>query len=193
MFDPFNDFEINGYLRNKFKNKDPRIVKIMEYMACRQNMEHAVSYLSKRKSIKYVDFLKIHEILFSEYYPWAGQDRNTIAPNIGVSKAEIVFCQPGYIQNAIEYGLEMAKYPEVMSQKLGEIMGHFAFGHPFLDGNGRTILLIHMELCHRAGFSVRWDLANRTDYLSALTAEIISPGKGILDRYMVQFKSTASR
>ncbi|WP_226981161.1 Fic family protein [Vibrio litoralis] len=28
-------------------------------------------------------------------------------------------------------------------------MGFFAYGHPFIDGNGRIMLIIHNELCHR--------------------------------------------
>ncbi len=35
-------------------------------------------------------------------------------------------------------------------------MGQLAFAHPFLNGNGRTILLTFMELSFRAGFSVDW-------------------------------------
>lgn len=67
-------------------------------------------------------------------------------------------------------------------------MGHFAFGHPFLDGNGRTMLLVHMELCHRAGFSIAWQNTIKSDYLDALTREIETPAKGILDAYVLRFK-----
>jgi cell filamentation protein len=64
-----------------------------------------------------------------------------------------------------------------MAAKPGEVMGFFAYGHPFLDG--RTMLLVHVELCHRAGFSIEWHRTNKTHYLAAL---------GILDRYLLQFK-----
>src|SRR5580693_367234 len=30
-----------------------------------------------------------------------------------------------------------------MATKPGEIMGYLAFGHPFLAGNGRTIIVVH--------------------------------------------------
>ena len=78
-----------------------------------------------------------------------------------------------------------------MAAKLGEVMGHFAYGHPFLDGNGRTMLLVHMELCHRADFSIDWHRTNKADYLDALGQEIDTPQKGILDRYLMRFKSPA--
>ena len=68
-----------------------------------------------------------------------------------------------------------------MRARPGEVMGHLAFGHPFLDGNGRTLLLVHSELCRRAGFSIDWPRTRKADYLAALTKEIESPGKDILD------------
>jgi cell filamentation protein len=49
------------------------------------------------------------------------------------------------------------------------------------------MLLVHAELCRRAGFSVDWTATRKNDYLAALTEEIRSPGKGILDRYLKQF------
>jgi cell filamentation protein len=70
-------------------------------------------------------------------------------------------------------------------------MGWFAYGHPFLDGNGRTMLIIHSELCHRADFCIEWQRTRKTDYLTALSAEISSPGKGHLDRYLNLFVGTS--
>jgi fido (protein-threonine AMPylation protein) len=29
-----------------------------------------------------------------------------------------------------------------MRERPGEVMGYFAHGHPFLDGNGRTIMVV---------------------------------------------------
>jgi cell filamentation protein len=71
-----------------------------------------------------------------------------------------------------------------MRNKPGEIMGLFAYGHPFLDGNGRTMLIVHSELCNRAGFSITWEKSNKDSYLIELTKEIANPGKGILDAYL---------
>jgi hypothetical protein len=43
-----------------------------------------------------------------------------------------------------------------MKARSGEIMGYLAYGHPFLDGNGRTIMTAHSALAQRAGFSIDW-------------------------------------
>ena len=49
------------------------------------------------------------------------------------------------------------------------------------------MLLVHAQLCQRAGFSILWQHTRKTDYLLALTNEIASPGQGILDRYLLDF------
>lgn len=65
-----------------------------------------------------------------------------------------------------------------------ETRGYLAHGHPFLDGNGRTIMVIHSVLAQRAGLSIEWASTNKTEYLRALTRELDDPGKGILDKYL---------
>lgn len=189
MFDPFGDFESAGYLRNVRKDKQEPDIKKFEHNVFRANLEDALDYLSKRKTIEYNDFLEVHRILFSDYYPWAGQDRQSTAPHKAINKGNVSFCHPQDIRRAVDYGLQLGQNKKTMLPKLGEVMGLFAYGHPFLDGNGRTMLLVHHELAHRAGFSVRWEAANKQDYLSALTQEICSPGQGHLDGYLLQFKA----
>jgi cell filamentation protein len=75
-----------------------------------------------------------------------------------------------------------------MNAKPGRVMGLFAYGHPFLDGNGRTMLLVHLELAYRAGFSIAWANTSKADYLAALSDEIRTPNRGIFDSYLLQFK-----
>ena len=53
-FDPFGDFETQGYLRN----------------------------LAKVKRLTYIGLLETHRILFEAVYPWAGQDRGKTAPDL---------------------------------------------------------------------------------------------------------------
>ena len=74
-----------------------------------------------------------------------------------------------------------------MRENPGEVMGFLAYGHPFLDGNGRTIMLVHADLALRAGFGIDWGSTTKNDYLSALTEELESPSKGKLDSYLKPF------
>ncbi len=188
MFDPFEDFDVNGYLRNVQKEKNLKVIKHLEHDIFITNLPEALEYIQKRNSILYKDFLKVHEILFSDFYPWAGKDRLDIAQNIAVSKADIFFCHPNDIRRAIDEGIRLAQLTDKMECKPGEIMGLFAYAHPFLDGNGRTMLIIHAELAHRAGYSIAWHKTNKNDYLMALSNEIKKPGDGILDEYLLRFK-----
>jgi cell filamentation protein len=189
MFDPFNDFSTAGYLRNKHKEQDSRIVKNVEHEAFARNLPKALQYLSKIEIIAYEDFLQVHKILFSEFYPWAGQDRTITAPNLLISKGNrIQFCSASEIRFAINEGLRLAQDKGKMPETPGQIMGFFAYAHPFLDGNGRTILLIHLELAYRAGISISWSDTNKTDYLNALTHELERPKDEVLDTYLLKFK-----
>ena len=188
MFDPFKDFATAGYLRNRFQEKDFRIIKQIEHEVFVRNAPAAQQHLAGKAVVAYADFLTVHRILFSEFYPWAGQDRAATMPESAVKKGTVLFAHPLSASLAVEQGLRLGQDKEVMSQKPGEVMGLFAYGHPFLDGNGRTMLLVHMEMSHRAGFSINWAATSKTDYLHALSQEIEKPGCGILDTYLLKFK-----
>jgi cell filamentation protein len=187
VFDPFGDFENAGYLRNVQRVKEPAIIKTIEHELFRLNLPLALKYLSSLKGLTYADFLKTHDLLFSDFYPWAGKDRIDVAPQVAISKGSVMFAHPADARRAVELGLSLAHDARSMRAKAGEIMGLFAYGHPFLDGNGRTMLLVHMELCHRAGFSIRWADSRKEDYLQALSKEIDSPGRSLLDTYLAAF------
>lgn len=187
LFDPFGDFETTGYLCNLAGEKNLELVKAAEHQLFRAELPAALDFLASRKQIVYADFLKVHRILFSGLYPWAGQDRSITFPSGAVRRGDIYFCDPRDCKRAIDLGLKLAQDRIQMLRRPGHIMGLFAYGHPFLDGNGRTILLIHAELCFRAGISIDWTRTSKTSYLQALTAEITDPKDGHLDNYLRPF------
>ena len=88
---------------------------------------------------------------------------------------------------AVEFALLKGQDRDYMKAKPGEIMGYLAYGHPFLDGNGRTIMTVHSVLAQRAGFSIDWSATTKNAYLDALTKEIENPSKGHLDGYLTPF------
>jgi cell filamentation protein len=192
-FDPFGDFETEGYLQNSLKLKDPIEVKESEHLAFEASIDDALAYLAKKKPIDYTAVLKTHEILFSGFYPWAGRDRNELVPHLAVFKGShddprhTVFERPDLIKRSVEYALELAANKKRFRDRPGEVMGQLASAHPFLDGNGRTILLIYMELCFRTRFAIDWSKTSKDDYLQALSAEIGAPCKGHLDAYLKPF------
>ncbi len=190
MFDPFGDFETAGYLRNVEALKNPDLIKIQEHVFFEAHIEEALTFLRKVKGpIEYRHFLKVHRILFEEFYPWAGRDRNELGVGQLVGKGARVphFERSDQCQQAVNWGLRMGNDVRKLRSEPGTVMGAFAWGHPFLDGNGRTMLLVHAELCHRAGIAIDWRATRKTDYLEALTREITNPAAKPLDRFLLPF------
>lgn len=182
MFDPFGDFDTRGYLRNTRGLKDPEAVKLFEHAAFRVNVLKAlVALQAAARPLCYRDVLDTHKRLFGKVYPWAGQDREALAPLLAVGKAGRydLFAHPRDARRAVEHALHMASDPVQMRAKPGEILGLLCYGHPLLDGNGRTLLTVHAELCRRAGVRVACENVAKTDYLAALTRELEQPGKAL--------------
>lgn len=186
-FDPFGDFETRGYLRNVASERDITIVKRLEHAAFLTGIDGAFASLAKRKEVSYEDILATHKTLFASVYPWAGQDRMQTAPLLTIKKGNMIFANPPDIRRAVEYGLQLGQNRDFMIERPGEVMGYLAFGHPFLDGNGRTIMTVHAIMAQRAGFSINWSSTDKFAYLDALTREIERPGKGHLDSYLRRF------
>lgn len=190
-FDPFGDFETAGYLRNLQGLKDPAEVKASEHFIFELSIEDALAYLAQKKPLNYAAVLEVHKILFAGFYPWAGQDRHELVPHLAVFKGSAgdphstVFERPELIKRAIDYAFELAANKQAFQGKPGEVMGQLAFAHPFLDGNGRTLLLVFMELCYRAGFAIDWSKTDKDSYLRALSDEIREPSQGHLDNYLL--------
>ena len=130
-------------------------------------------------------------MLFDAVYPWAGQDRTRTAARLTIKKGDVIFANPPEIRRATEYGLHLGRDREAMRTKPGEVLGYLAFAHPFLDGNGRTIMTVHSIMAQRAGFSIDWAKTDKVAYLDALTQEIETPGKAILDNYLKPFVGEA--
>lgn len=159
-FDPFGDFDRRGYLRNVARTKDRKIVRQMEHSSFTTGLDEAFAKLAARKRLSYDDILATHKILFEAVYPWAGEDRLTNAPRLVVSKGndkkKLWFAYPQDIRRVIDYALHLGQEKAFMTAKPGEVMGQLAYGHPFLDGNGCTIMVVHCILAQRAGFSIDW-------------------------------------
>jgi cell filamentation protein len=186
-FDPFGDFETQGYLRNLAKEKDVDIVRRLEHASFTTGIDAALDRLGKITRLSYADVLETHRILFDAVYPWAGQDRRTTAPDLAISKGGILFAHPDYIRRAAEYALTHGQNAKLMREKPGVVMGYLAYAHPFLDGNGRTIMILHGVMAQRAGFNIDWAATDKASYLSALTKELDDPDKGHLDHYLEPF------
>lgn len=184
VFDPFGDFETKGYLRNSMGLRDMRAIKHAEHLAFKAHVEDVLVALATRgERLGYQDVLYAHKQFFGSLYPWAGKDRAAVLPGQAVGKGTDfeLFAHPQDIQRAMEHGLEMGQDAETLRHRPGEVMGYLAYAHPFLDGNGRTIMAVHAELMRRADMHIHWRAIGKTRYLGALTQELSTPGQGFLD------------
>lgn len=163
-FDPFGDFETMGYLRNTMGAKDPQKVKTFEHATFLLNLPLTLDWLATQ-SLTYDTLLQVHQRLFADFYPWAGQDRLTVLPDTTVKKGEIVFANPEEIESAVVEALKQKASSDVLSQ--------LAFAHPFLDGNGRAIFLFFAEHQRRHKKLVRFDQISKGDLGHALGKSII--------------------
>lgn len=187
IFDPFGDFESRGYLRNIEQEKDLEIVRRLEHVSFTTGLEDAFRQLSGLRQLSYMDVLNTHKTLFEAVYPWAGEDRASNAPELAISRGGILFAHPQDVRRATDTALAKGQQKEFMRKNPGEVMGYLAYAHPFLDGNGRTIMVLHSVLAQRAGISIDWPATNKEEYLAALAQEIENPGKGMLDKYLKPF------
>lgn len=117
LFDPFHDFDTAGYLRNVRRDKDEATIKHFEHNLFRANFDQALAYLATRRVLVYDDFLRVHHILFADYYPWAGQDRAAVLPNSAVSKGSVMFSHPSSSKLAVEYALRLGQDKAVMPKR----------------------------------------------------------------------------
>lgn len=192
-FDPFGDYEQAGYLRNVQALKDPTEVKRQEHFAFELSIDDALAFLAKKRPLDYSALLEVHRILFESFYPWAGQDRFELVPHLAVFKGpegdphRTLFSDPREIARSVTYALQLAADKKHFKANPGLVLGQLCFAHPFLDGNGRSILLFFMELTFRAGFSIDWGQTRKDLYLLALNQEIAHPNQGHLDAYLTDF------
>jgi cell filamentation protein len=77
----------------------------------------------------------------------------------------------------VDFALDHGQDKVFMVEKPGEIMGYLAYGHPFLDGNGRTIMVVHGVLAQRAGFSVDWAATTKSDIFPRLRRNSTVPAR----------------
>ena len=180
-FDPFGDRDTRGYLRNRLGTNDPALIARLEAHAFAANVLPTLAALQTARTVGYDQVLDTHRRLFSSVYPWAGQDRATLAPDIAIAKGGVsdLFAHPADVRRATDYALGMGLDARNLRAKPGKVFGALAYAHPFLETNGRALMTVHADLTRRAGFHVDWSMIGKAEFLTALTAELRKPGSSM--------------
>jgi cell filamentation protein len=100
----------------------------------------------------------IHERMFSDVYPTAGQIRTNTAAK------RTVFCNPEYIESAAEDIFNRLREEHYLVNldrmtfinDLAFFMGEVEALHPFRDGNGRAARLFFYQMTMNAGYDIDW-------------------------------------
>jgi cell filamentation protein len=189
VLDPFGDYETVGYLRNTYREKDLLLVGHLETAAFEQEVLATVRFLRRCPSVQYQHVTETHYRLFNSLYPWAGRDRSITAPDIAIAKGGYsnLFAHPADCKRAAEYALNLGQDALYFRAHPGEVFGYLAHAHPFLEGNGRTILTIFAELTRRSRFHVTWEAIDKEQFLETLTRELLQPSKAIMDGLVLPY------
>ena len=192
-FDPFGDYAVRGYLRNHHGLPRGDDLARLEFNNFRSVLPDLLSWLEDQP-VNYDTLLRLHEKMFANIYPWAGEDRSTTAPDIAITRGgeDQIFCHPVGCRLAADHALRLAEGDGILRQP-GAVYSALCHSHPFLDGNGRTLLLFHSELMRRQNAHIRWEEIAETEFLRVLTDDLNSPDAGIMDRLLMPKVERSSR
>ena len=135
---------------------------------------------------------KIHRILFSDLYEWAGELRT-----VGISKQDTRFCQPNYMEKEagkIFKGMALANWFEGMSRSdlivaVADAYSALNVVHPFGEGDGRTQRILFEHLVMNAGFEISWWGVENDEWLYANIAAyncVLEPLQQVFNRCIGQ-------
>lgn len=157
-------------LVNKYDIKNASELERREKISLSSNIFNAEIMLEK---LSYDDLIKLptlqrlHSVLFSSLYDWAGEIRT-----VRISKENTVFCYPEHIVAEAEKGFALLQCSDsVFLNKFAESFGHINMVHPFRDGNGRTQKWLFDKILQCRGYDIDWQLIANSDFLNACIAD----------------------
>jgi cell filamentation protein len=194
-FDPFGDCEKRGYLRNLARTKDPKIVRQTEHASFTTGLDAAFTSLASQKRPSYETCWGRIRSCLTRFT--RGRDKRPLDHRAASCREQgkrpgenLIRLPAGHTARDRPWaGARTGQDVDGCEARRGH--GNFAHGHPFLDSNSRTIMVLHCVLAQRAGFSIDWVATNKSDYLTALTKELEDPHKRHLDGYLKPFIKSA--
>ena len=157
-------------LKNKLgiKNEEALTIAEKEITSIKLLMLYNMPILVK---FDFNNLCKIHEIIFSDIYEWAGRIRQ----GDFFSKGNSIFCRGQYITESANrifsdlfnennlIGLKKQKFIERMAYYMGEVNAL----HPFREGNGRTLREYFRQLSINANYILDYSEINNEKLLQA--------------------------
>lgn len=169
-YDASNDhycYPDSSVLKNKLNIKNAAILELAERDITNLTIDK-VFYAPPPYNIHY--FQKLHALLFSDLYDWAGEIRT-----VDIAKGGTRFCTCGRIfpeteklfnKLAQDLWLGDLVKPD-FCKKLAEYYCEFNMIHPFREGNGRIQRLLFEHLALSAGYTLDWADITVDEWLQA--------------------------
>lgn len=140
MKDPFFDDKV-GVLINKWGLQDPELLQRRETFHSANRMDDL-----PKVRLTFAGYKKLHQHIFQDVYPWAGQIRPTPLAKGTADGGVVTFLPPSLIEPNLrrifgEIGEGKALRglsPEQFAEKAADVLDQVNHAHAFREGNGRT-------------------------------------------------------
>lgn len=176
--DPYSE---NGVLKNKFNEKDPDLLDILEKNSTVKGWLKLSPVLDDPKLKLNVDLIKtIHKYLFENVYEWAGEYRT-----VNIAKGNTMFASALYVEDALQdlmtkLNREMTA-KSITSNNIGEKLAYY-YGelnmiHPFREGNGRTQKIFIETVADKLGYSLVLEKIDSKRLLEATIESVNGTGR----------------
>lgn len=124
----------------------------------------------------YESLAQIHQYLFSDIYPFAGQLRD-----VNISKGNFRFAPVMYLGASLDF---ISKMPQSNFDEIIEKYVEMNIAHPFREGNGRSMRIwLDAILKKEIQKVVDWSQVDKEDYLLAMER---SPIKAVEIKYLLK-------
>lgn len=147
----------NGTLKNKLGISDNQELRQKEYELSSIN---SIKILDKKPKINSInDLYKIHKLMFSDLYSWAGQKRQGNFNKNGYEFFDYQFFDMAE-QDANDKITKINNTKEPTSKDYAELLDTLNYMHPFREGNGRSTKLFLECLAAKHGQSISYPRKN---------------------------------
>lgn len=177
--DPYSQ---DGVLKNKFGEKDPRKLEILEKRSTIRGWIKLQNELIATPNLKLDASLikKIHKNLFDDVYDWAGEYRT-----VNIVKGKTMFANALYVPAALE-DLVTKLNRDITSKsitanniggKLAYYYGELNMIHPFREGNGRTQRIFIEKVADKLGYSLQLEKIDSKKLLEVTIESVNGTGR----------------
>lgn len=177
--DPYSQ---DGVLKNKFGEKDPRKLEILEKRSTIRGWIKLQNELIATPNLKLDASLikKIHKNLFDDVYDWAGEYRT-----VNIVKGKTMFANALYVQAALEDLVTKLNRDitskSITSNNVGEKLAYY-YGelnmiHPFREGNGRTQRIFIEKVADKLGYSLQLEKVDSKKLLEVTIESVNGTGR----------------